>query len=200
MKFFKAMAYMTKKIFQVPEKNYGLNPIGSVHPGLSPPWPQSSGFYPPWPQSPWPQSPWPQSTWPQSPWNHTRQHYNMKLMSKFQKSPLNWACDCQSSVRGRRHVNCFRISSKAFAGTKSHTSTSLNAGGKTMQPMFNSCCADLLVNVSTEYPELVGYQGIYHPTKNETTGIGGKVKFFLCALVHICVSNFRKRLSVMEKE
>ena len=70
MKFFKAMAYMTKKIFQVPEKNYGLNHIGSVHPGLSPPWPQSSGFNPPWPQSPWPQSPWPQSTWPQSPWNH----------------------------------------------------------------------------------------------------------------------------------
>ena len=63
------MAYMTKKIFQIPEKNYGLNHIGSVHPGLSPPWPQSSRFNPPWPQSPWPQFPWPQSTWPQSPWN-----------------------------------------------------------------------------------------------------------------------------------
>ena len=76
----------------------------------------------------------------------------------------------------------------------------LMQGKKTMQPMFNSCCADLLVNVSTEYPELVGYQGIYHPTINETTGIGGEVKFFLHALVHICVSNFWIRLSVREKE
>ncbi len=40
--------------------------------------------------------------------------------------------------------------------------------------MFNSCCPDLLVNVSTEYPELVAYQGLYHPLENETTGRGGK--------------------------
>ena len=43
-----------------------------------------------------------------------------------------------------------------------------------MHSVFNSCCADLLVNVSEEYPELVGYQGIYHPRLNETTGRGGK--------------------------
>ncbi len=43
--------------------------------------------------------------------------------------------------------------------------------------MFNSCCPDLLVNVSTEYPELVGYQGLYHPMKNETTGRGGTILF-----------------------
>ncbi len=46
-----------------------------------------------------------------------------------------------------------------------------------MHPMFNSCCPDLLVNVSTEYPELVGYQGLYHPMKNETTGRGGTILF-----------------------
>ncbi len=47
---------------------------------------------------------------------------------------------------------------------------------KMMHPMFNSCCPDLLVNISTEYPELVGYQGLYHPMINETTGRGGKIK------------------------
>ena len=45
-----------------------------------------------------------------------------------------------------------------------------------MHPMINSCCADLLVNVSAEYPELVGYEGLYHTRINETTGRGGKVK------------------------
>ncbi len=45
-----------------------------------------------------------------------------------------------------------------------------------MHPMINSCCADLLVNVSAEYPELLGYEGLYHPEINETTGRGGKVK------------------------
>ena len=40
--------------------------------------------------------------------------------------------------------------------------------------MLNSCCPDLLVNISTEYPELIGYEGLYHLTKNETTGRGGK--------------------------
>ncbi len=43
-----------------------------------------------------------------------------------------------------------------------------------MHSVFNSCCADLFVNVSEEYPELVGYKGIYHPRLNETTGRGGK--------------------------
>ena len=45
-----------------------------------------------------------------------------------------------------------------------------------MHPMFNSCCPNLLVNISTEYPELVGYAGIYHPNKNETTGRGGNIE------------------------
>ena len=42
--------------------------------------------------------------------------------------------------------------------------------------MFKTCCPDLLVSISTEYPELIGYGGLYHPIKNETTGRGGKAK------------------------
>ncbi len=37
---------------------------------------------------------------------------------------------------------------------------------------FN-CCTDLLVNVSSEFPHLQRYAGVYHPTQNETTGRGG---------------------------
>ncbi len=58
--------------------------------------------------------------------------------------------------------------------------------------MFNSCCQDLLVSISTEYPELIGYQGLYHPVKNETTGRGGIETFF-------CISIFTGDLRACRK-